>query len=460
MTGKSRRSPSPSKVGIPLFGRRQFIAGSAAALGAGGFLAACGGDDDGGGTATTAPAPGTTSGDSGGEGTDGDVGLVTVGGSFTGDVPSRAIEAALASTGLEHRLNNVDRNSWVDNFNTYLQQPDDVIGWYAGYRMRAFARRGVISEINDVWADLDGFGDGFRNASTGLDGNQYFVPFTFYPWAIFYRRSLFEERGYEIPVTWDDFLALCEQCQSDGIIPIAAANEGGWPQMGWFDMINMRTNGYDFHISLMGGNESWEDDRVKQVFANWDTALPHYQPNFAARTWQEAASTLGDKDAAMYLLGSFMTSNFDPEADPGAQEIIDDIDFFNFPEIDPAHGQGAIEAPIDGWLLAQNPTNDVGAREMLRRLGSGSAQEAFLGVDSSVIAANEQADQSGYTALQAKSVEFVGNATNIAQFLDRDTDPDFAASVVGPALQDYLSGGDIDAILASVEAQKATYTFE
>jgi multiple sugar transport system substrate-binding protein len=450
MAGKVRRSPSPSEVGIPLVDRRRFMLGAAAALGATAFLAACGdSDDDAAGTTTTATPTGT-----------GDLGQVSLGGAFTGGVQERAMLAAIAATGLDVRFNNVDRNSWVDNFNTYLQQPDDVIGWYAGYRMRAFARRGVIGDISDVWGDLSGFSEGFKNASTGLDGKQYFVPFSFYPWAIFYRKSLFEEQGYAIPTTWDDFLGLCEQCQSDGIIPLASANDGGWPQMGWFDMINMRTNGYDFHVSLMGGNESWEDDRVKQVFTNWNTALPHYQPNFAARTWQEAATSLGDKESAMYLLGSFMVSNFDPENDPGAQEIIDDIEFFNFPAIDPAHGQDAIEAPIDGWLLAQSPSNPEGAKALISALGGVGAQSEYVGANSSVIAANSDVDQSGYDRLQKKAVEFVGQAKFIAQFLDRDTDPDFAASVVGPAIQDFLSGGDIDSILSRVEAQKSTYTFE
>ena len=46
-------------------------------------------------------------------------------------------------------------------------------------------------------------------------------------------------------------------------------------------------------------------------------------------------------------------------------------------------------------------------------------------------------------------------------FLDRDTDPDFAANVVGVAIADFLSNpGNIDSILADVEAKKATYTFE
>ena len=38
-----------------------------------------------------------------------------------------------------------------------------------------------------------------RSASTGDDGKQYFVPFYYYPWALFYRKSLFEEKGYQVP---------------------------------------------------------------------------------------------------------------------------------------------------------------------------------------------------------------------------------------------------------------------
>ena len=63
--------------------------------------------------------------------------------------------------------------------------------------------------------------------------------------------------------------------------------------------------------------------------------------------------------------------------------------------------------------------------------------------------------------LQKKSAELVGAAKYIAQFLDRDTDPDFASKVVGKALQDFLSDPTkIDTILATIEEQKQTYTFE
>lgn len=434
-----------------IISRRMLLASAAVTAGAGAVYAATGGQ---------AGAAGRTLWGTGRSVAGADLGTVTLGGAFTAEVAQRALDAALATTGLDVEVNNVDRDTWVENFNSYLQQPDDVIQWYAGYRMRAFASKGVIGDVTALWEGFDGFSEGFKNASTALDGRQYFVPFTFYPWGVFYRKSLFEENGYTVPEAWADFIALCEQMQADGIVPIASCNDGNWPQMGWFDMINMRTNGYDFHISLMGGKESWTDDRVKAVFATWSEVLHFYQENFASRGWQEAATSIGAKEAGVFLLGSFMVSNFDPVADPSAQEIIDDIDFFLFPAIDEEHGQDAIEAPIDGWLMALEPENPEGAAALLTAFGGVETADAWVANEPTVLPANQNADTSGFTALQQRSLELVGAATYISQFLDRDTDPDFAATVIGPAIADFLAGGDVDSILDGVEARKSTYVFE
>ncbi|MDH3294765.1 MAG: ABC transporter substrate-binding protein [Acidimicrobiia bacterium] len=466
---KIERSPSPSEVGFRLT-RRKFVITGAGAVGAAAFLAACGSDsgdetttdtaaDEDADTTEETAAPAED--DTGEEATDepsGDLGEVTFGSNFSDEKPKAAMAAAIAATGLNVKINTVDHNTYQENFNTYIQQPDDVVSWFAGYRMRAFASKGVVGDISDVWGGLSGFGEGFKSASSGLDGKQYFVPFYFYPWAVHYRKSLFEEKGYAIPTTWDEFKALCDQMQADGVTPLCAANDGRWPQMGMFDMINLRTNGYDFHVSLMGGQEDWTSDAVKQVFTNWTELLGYYQPDANGRTWQDAANALGDKSAGMFLLGTFVTSNFDGDTQA---DIIDDIDFFLFPEIDPAHGQDAIEAPIDGFMMAASPANEEGAKALLAGLGTATAEDAYIAVDPSVVGANNDTDTSGYNALQQKSAEAVGSAKYIAQFLDRDTDPDFAANVVGVGIADFLAGPDnIDAILADIEAKKQTYTFE
>jgi len=452
MTEPAERSLRLPGVGL---NRRNFLIGGAAAVGGAALLAACGDDDEAAAPTTTA-APATTAAPT----TTADVGVgtATLGSNYSGEKNQAALAAAVAATGIDTVINTIDHNTYQENFNTYIQQPDDVVSWFAGYRMRAFASKGVVGDISDVWAGLDGMSDGFRSASSGLDGKQYFVPFYFYPWAVQYRKSLFADNGYSIPTTWDEFKALCETMTADGITPLCAANDGRWPQMGMFDMLNLRVNGYDYHVSLMGGNENWESAEVKNIFSTWEEILPYYQPDPNGRPWEEAANALGDKSAGMYLIGTFVTANFDGETQA---DIIDDIDFFLFPEVDPAHGQDAIEAPIDGFMMAVDPANEDAAKALLGGLGSADAIDAYIAVDPSVVAANSNADTSGYNALQKKSAEAVSSAKYIAQFLDRDTDPDFAANVVGVGIADFLAApGNIDTILADIEAKKQTYTFE
>ena len=418
--------------------RRTLLRG---ALGAGTLLAAptlltaCGGGSETGGGAAT--------------------GTVSLGSNASDAVPKGALQSAVdafqkANSGLKVKINTIDHNSFQENINNYLQgSPDDVFTWFAGYRMRFFAERGLAGDISDVWSDLSGFNDALKKASTGSDGKQYFVPSTYYPWAVFYRKSVFAKYGYEVPTTLDEYTALGAQMSKDGLVPIAFGDKDGWPAMGTFDQLNLRINGYDFHVNLMAGKEAWNSDKVKKVFDTWAGLLPLHQPDSLGRTWQEAAQSLQQGKAGTYVLGMFVAEQFAK----GAEQ--DDLDFFTYPEIDPAVGTDAIEAPIDGYMMAKRPKNEAGAKKLLGHLGSPQAQAIAVKVNPSVIATNDQADQSGYTALQKKAVEFVKSAKSIAQFLDRDTRPDFASTVMIPALQTFIKNPkDIDGLVNSIEKQK------
>jgi multiple sugar transport system substrate-binding protein len=483
MTSNADRSPETPETPSGL-NRRQFV-GGAAVVGAGAALAACGksttkaADTTAAAADTTAAAVETSAAaettvapvaettvakaadtTAAAAAAGGDAGEVTFGSNFSNDTPKAAIAAAIAATKVTTKINTVDHNGYQDNFNTYIQQPDDVVSWFAGYRMKAFAAKGVVGDVSDVWGGLTpNFGDAIKKASTADDGKQYFVPLYFYPWAVHYRKSLFTEKGYTAPKDWTELLALCEKMKKDGITPFSAANDGGWPQMGMFDMINLRTNGYDFHVSLMAGKESWTDPKVMKVFENWKTILPFYQPDANSRKWEDGAQALGKKETGMYLIGTFVGGQFGGKEHPETQEIFDDLDFFAFPAIDAAHGQDAVEAPIDGFMMAKAPKNEKGAKALLAGLGSVEAINAYLAADPSVVGAHVKSDTSKYNSLQKKSVELMAASKQVAQFMDRDTDPDFASKVVGPAIKDFLSGKDIAGILKTVEEQKATYKF-
>jgi multiple sugar transport system substrate-binding protein len=94
---------------------------------------------------------------------------------------------------------------------------------------------------------------------------------------------------------------------------------------------------------------------------------------------------------------------------------------------------------------------------LLEYLGSAEAQNTYLKSDPNNIATANDADTSGYSALQKKAVELVSNAKNIAQYLDRDTRPDFSSTVMIPSIQEFLrKPNDAPSILKKIEQQKKT----
>ena len=359
-------------------------------------------------------------------------------------------DAYTKESGTKVDLNAVDHNTFQESINTYLQgTPDDVFTWFAGFRMAQFAEAGLITDLSDQWP-IDGLNDSFKQASTAPDGKQYFVPVSYYPWALFYRKSIFEKNGWAPPENSNDFMELMKDMQGKGLTPIAFGDKDGWPAMGTFDILNMRLNGFDYHISLMAGNEKWDSDEVKGVFETWRTLLPFHQADPLGRTWQEAATSMGKGESGMYLLGTFVVD--------AVANVADDLDFFTFPELDSAIGSDALDAPIDGFCVSSAGKNQEAGKAMAKWLGSAAAADAGnSGADAPFIAANEGASTASYTDLQKKSAEVVGAAGNIAQFMDRDTNADFANTVMIPSIQAFLKNpDDIDGVTASIQEQAAS----
>ncbi|WP_328976620.1 ABC transporter substrate-binding protein [Streptomyces canus] len=429
MRDLSSSLPSPSRRGL-LKGM-----GGAALLGAGiPLLSACGSSDSSSDSKT-----------------------VTLGSNQSDAVPKKAYgeiyTAFTKQSGLSVKVNTKDHNTFQEQINSYLQgTPDDVFNWFAGYRMQFFAAKGLASPIDDVWEKIgDNFPDAMKKLSKGADGKYYFVPLVTYPWAIFYRKSVFKQYGYEVPTTWDAFIALCKQMKKDNLVPIAFGDKDAWPAMGTFDQLNFRTNGYDFHVDLMAGKASWTDAKVKTVFDHWAEILPYHQDGFMGRTWQDAAQTLVAKKAGMYVLGTFVAQQFTNKAD------LDDLDFFAFPEINSAYGQDTVEAPADGFMVSKSPKNKAGVTKLMQYLGTPEAEQIYLKSDTSVVAASNKADTSSYTPLQKKAYEMITGAKSLTQFMDRDSRPDFTSTVMQPSLQKFLQNPKgVDSLLSSIERQKKT----
>ena len=456
---------SPAETGPAGLSRRDVLKGMAAVAGTAGiasFLAACGS------SATATPtAPAATSTPGAATPTPPAsvaAGYVTLGSNHSDASEAKgmaAIDAAFTqASGIATKLNTVDHDTFQNQLTPYLKgTPQDVFTWFSGFRMRFFAAQGLVTAIDDVWASVkSNFTSAFATAVTGDDGKVYGIPVDYYPWAVFYRKSVFSAGGYTVPTTWDDYKTLCAKMQSDGLIPITFGDKDGWPAMGTFDIINLRLNGYDFHTGLLTGKQKWTDPKVTAVFQKWAEIMPYHDKAYAGLTWEKATDTLIQKKSGMFTFGLFLTGEFSTSGTPAD---LDDLDMFPYPTMGTAYdAEMALDAPIDIWMMSANsPTlqqDMANAKAYLEFFAKGATQGLMFQNQPGFIPTANDADTSSYSALQKKAVQLVSSAQKITQFLDRDSRPDFAgAQGMQAFMQTFLKNPTADT--TSLQTQMQAY---
>jgi len=193
--------------------------------------------------------------------------------------PRAVMEDMVARFGAEHpdlniELTVIDREAYKTQIRNFLTaDAPDVANWYAANRMRPYVDAGLFEDISDLWEGTMSEELASTKGAMTLDGKQWGVPYTYYQWGVYYRKDIYEELGLTEPSNWEEFKANCQAVIDSGKKCFTLGSKFLWTAAGWFDYLNMRTNGYDFHAALTNGEVSWTDDRVKATFANWKELL-------------------------------------------------------------------------------------------------------------------------------------------------------------------------------------------
>jgi multiple sugar transport system substrate-binding protein len=412
--------------------RRGFLAGLGG-LGAAGILGGCATGSDSGGSSA-----GSTT--------------LTVQSSLSDADPKAALTKVVADyTKSKTTLNTIAIETFRAQLPTYLNSgnPPDVLTWYAGSVARDYASKGFLLDVSDLWTGngaCAGFSPALKELSTGAGGKQIFVPTSYYWWGVFYRKSAFQEWGVTPPTTWAEFLQVCQTIKSKGVSPITmGTGSTQWVASGWFDYLNLRVNGADFHRELLAGKHSFDGPEVRKVMDYYKQLLPYLDPKGRSYSWQDAVTPLANKKAGMYLIGAFVTS-----AVP--VDVAGDLDFFRVPIIDPAIPL-AEEAPTDGFFASAKSHNTQGAKDLLSYLASPAAQQEFIKLSkSSNLPTSAQVDTSTFSPLVQKGIKHLNETKAITQFFNRDSS-DELQTTADTALTKFLDKpADVNNILAGWQA--------
>lgn len=348
---------------------------------------------------------------------------------------------------LNVELTLIDREANKTQIRNYLTaNPPDVNGWYAGNRMRPFVAAGLFEDVSDLWAGPMGEELASTRPALTLDGRQWGVPYSYYQWGIYFRRDIFAELGLEVPTTWEQELANCRVILDSGRKCYTIGSRFPWTTAGWFDYLNLRTNGYEFHMALTAGEIPWTDDRVRATFANWRQLIDMgaFIDDHTAYTWQEAQTFLVNGQATGYLMGNFLVA---PLREAGLTDA--QLGFYQFPEITPGIPM-AENAPTDTLHIPSGAQNKEAARAFLQFVASAENQTIMneilgqLPVNRNSTVADDYFIRAGF--------EMLSNATGgIAQFFDRDTDAEMAAAGMEGFQEFMMFPDNLDQILERLE---------
>ncbi|WP_320194430.1 extracellular solute-binding protein [Agrobacterium rosae] len=383
-------------------------------------------------------------------------GEITINSDHSDPVPKKAMEELIAdfqkaNPDVTVKWNNFDHEGYKSAIRNFLTaDAPDVVAWYAGNRMEPFVKANLFDDVTDVWT-ANNLEDQLKSASPSMtiDGKKWGVPYTYYQWGIYYRKDIFQSQSITPPKTWAELLAASKKLKDAGITPFTIGTKAQWPAAGWFDYLDLRVNGYDFHMQLTSGKVPYTDPRVKAVFEKWAELVKpgYFIENHAAIDWQDAVPQLVQGKAAMYLMGNFAVATF---KNGGLKE--EQIGFLPFPEIT-AGIPVAEEAPTDTFHIPKGAKNKDDAKKFLAYIASPEVQSkmnATLGQ----LPVNNKAQKPTDPFLEA-GFDMLSKATAIAQFYDRDAQAEMAKAGM-EGFQEFMVKPDkIDAILARLEKIRA-----
>ena len=317
----------------------------------------------------------------------------------------------------------------------------DVLYWQASQRLFFYVEKEVIQPITHLWNE-NHFNDNFSHVRDVVTykGDIYAIPFSYYHWGIFYRKTLVEKYG-GLPQTWEAFIAQCEEMKKDGITPIGIGTKNSWPAAAWFDYINLRINGLKFHQQVLTGKISFHDRRLQNVLVEWKKLIDKgfFNKDNRELAWDGVLPKFYRDRVGFILIGNFATSKF-------PKRIVNEIGFMPFPRIKdiPLYE----EAPMDVFMIARNTKNLKEAELFIKFMARADVQSrhnkqlGYLPPNKSATVGQDPFIQAGANLLK--------QAYGISQYFDRDTLPGFDKKAV-PLLAEFLNTGDLQEVTEKLE---------
>ena len=324
----------------------------------------------------------------------------------------------------------VDNTTGHEDFKTQIlvmlagDNPPDIFSYWAGARTQFVVDANRLMPLDDWWAanKMDDAIPASLKPLATYNGKIYAVPMNAHIVGFFYNPKVMQKAGITaMPTTWTDFLAMCDKLVAAGVSPFALGSKNQWPAQYWFDYLVSRTAGPDYRTQLMQGKAAYTDPQVGKALETWKMLIDkgYFVKNANAYDWTDAADQVAKGDAAMTLMGTWITGYWDGNGLKAGT----DYDFFPFPTIDPSIPV-VVHGSIDAWTIPADTKNKDGALALLAWFLKPESQ-AIWAKGQGALAANKNTDPSIYNSVMKKAADYLAQTAFLSGY-DLSTTPPMA----------------------------------
>lgn len=271
-----------------------------------------------------------------------------------------------------------------------LSQNEPPSSWqgHAGQELiGTYVAANKIEPLNDLYEE-EGWLDVMPQGLIDLisqDGNIYSVPVNIHRANVmWYVPDNLADWGVEPPTSWDEFLTVAAELESQGVTPLAMGFQ--WTHMHLFESVLLGELGADAYNALWDGTGDWSSPDVANAIETFAAVLEYENDDWSTLEWDAAAQLVVDGDAAFQIMGDWAEGYF-------KSKDLQPNDGFGWA---PTPGtDGVFQFLSDSFVLPVDANNRDGAIAWLKVAGSQAGQDAFNPVKGS-IPARSDADRSLY----------------------------------------------------------------
>lgn len=183
----------------------------------------------------------------------------------------------------------------------------DIIGIGGDVNFSSFIDSDMLMDISD----FEGLGDVkpayleiAKNLEYVPEEGVYSVPYVANAAGVLYNKDMFDENGWEIPETWDEFIALCDEIKASGQQPLYFGYKDVWTCLAPWNALCVDLAPADVCRQVNSGETTFTEEYA-EVAEKIKVLLDYGQDDPYAYNYNDACTAFANGESAMYTIGSY-----------------------------------------------------------------------------------------------------------------------------------------------------------